>query len=540
MAGFRQPEVPRSQLVLWSERLEDALPADHPVRQLDFLLRCAAFASLFREWENDYVLLEGQPPYHPRDLAALHLYGLLNRLRSSRQLEAACWNRLDVIWLMSGQRPDHATIAAFVTRHAARLRGLKKVVLEAGIRAGLVKLDHTAVDGTNIEANAGRGSVQRLESIERQVARLDELIAAFEVEWEANERREAGLFGAEAPWAPPREGSPAQRMQRLTRQQETLRQALAVIERRRQEAAQAGSSAPQAIAVLSDPDSRVMRDKEGRRKPNYNAQLAVDADSGMILAEQVNDRAEDSGQLTPMLAQVQENCGRLPKEASADSQYNTGPELAQLETRGVTGLLPEVHTRDGQKSRAGQRDAPAAAECAALEALQRGETLADEQWSALPRDGQNYITKEAFVFDAARDEYRCPAGQSLPLLRRRYDASRGGPVLRRQYRGVACADCPHAAACCRNPRRGRIVNRDEYEDHRVRMRARMATPEARQRYALRKRTVEPRIGYLKQQLGVRRFLHRGLAKVSTEWTLVCTAINVGVLLRCWTEVRAVL
>ena len=103
MSRFRTPEVSREQLVLWSQRLDDALPADHPVRMLDLLLRSSAFAETFGAWESEYFLIEGQPPYPPRDLAALYLHGLLNRLRSSRPLESACWNRLDVLWLLSGQ-----------------------------------------------------------------------------------------------------------------------------------------------------------------------------------------------------------------------------------------------------------------------------------------------------------------------------------------------------------------------------------------------------------------------------------------------------
>jgi len=194
MSGFRTPEVSRQQLAMWTERLADALPPDHPVRQVDRLLRSSAFAALFREWEGDYVQIDGQPAYHPRDLAGLYLYGMLNRLRSSRQLQMACWNRLDVIWLMSGQKPDPSTIAAFVTRHAERLRGLKRSVLEVGMRAGLVKLEHAAVDGTNVAADAGRGRVCSQESIERQVARLDEPIAALEAEWAANEKKETGLL----------------------------------------------------------------------------------------------------------------------------------------------------------------------------------------------------------------------------------------------------------------------------------------------------------------------------------------------------------
>ena len=63
---------------------------------------------------------------------------------------------------------------------------------------------------------------------------------------------------------------------------------------------------------------------------------------------------------------------------------------------------------------------------------------------------------------------------------------------------------------------------------------------SRARYALRKQTVEPRFGEIKRVRGVRRFLRRGLEAVRNEWTLVCTAVNVGILLRHWDEVAAVL
>ena len=62
----------------------------------------------------------------------------------------------------------------------------------------------------------------------------------------------------------------------------------------------------------------------------------------------------------------------------------------------------------------------------------------------------------------------------------------------------------------------------------------------RARYRLRRQTVEPRIGQIKHVLGLRRFVRRGLEAVRTEWALACTAVNVGILLKHWEEVAAVL
>lgn len=539
MSGFRQPEVSREQLVLWEHRLEDAIPLDHPVRLMDELLGSDGFAATFRAWELEYDRLTGQPPYHPRDLAGLYLYGMLNRLRSSRQLESACYNRLDVIWLLSGQKPDHSTIAAFVTRHGQSLRKLFRDVLAVGIRAGLIKLEHVATDGTKIEADAGKGSVRSEAKIRSWLGHLDEQIAALEAEWNKNEHQEATLFGEQAPWAPRGNDGRGKRLAKLQRQQARLQEALTELARRQAESA---SGQVKAIASTTDPTSRSMKDKEGRSKPNYNAQLTVDVSKGMIVAEAVNDAADDSGQLTPMLEQTEANCGARPAAASADSQYNTGPELARLEESGIVGYLPDA----GTNSQAGPRKE---AEQAALSAARSGETLSESQWSALPRDANKRIGKSAFVYDRASDTYRCPAGVSLPLLRTSQDSQKkGGVVLRRQY-GFAvrasgppppCAGCPRAASCCRDPAKGRIINRDQYEDHRERLRNRMESDVGRAFYKRRKETVEPRFGQIKHVLGVRRFLRRGLDKVQTEWSLVCTAVNIGILMRNWKEVAAVL
>jgi transposase len=515
--------------------LEDALPLDHPARLFDELLRSAAFAKTFAEWERQYDLREGQPPYHPRDLAGLYLYGMLDRKRSSRQLESACHNQLDLIWLLSGQKPDHSTIAAFVTQHGKMLKQLFRDVLAVGLRAGLVKLEHVAVDGSKIEADAGRGSVRTEAKIRSWLGHVDEKIAALQAEWEQNERQEATLFGDRAPWSPRGGRTPTQQLAGMQRQQERLRRALAEIERRQAESA--GDKPVKAIGSTTDPESRCMKDKEGRVKPNYNTQAAVDAEAGMIVAPAVNDAPEDSGQLTPMLEEAEAYCGRRPTAVSADSQYNTGPELAELEKQGIVGYLPDCTAN----SAAAEQESPETA--AALATARAGNCLSAEQWSALPRNSAGKLDKSAFTYDATGDVYRCPMGHSLTPLRSSRDQKKWGAVIRKQY-GLAadppCAQCPQAAACCRHPAKGRMINRDQYEEHRERLRARMNSAAGRAMYQRRREIVEPRFGYIKHDLGVRRFLRRGLEKVRTEWTVICTAVNVGILLSHWREVTAVL
>jgi transposase len=317
----------------------------------------------------------------------------------------------------------------------------------------------------------------------------------------------------------------------MKRKQERIERCLSAIERRREECA--SSTKPKAIASTTDPDSRVMRDKEGRSKPNYNSQIGTDAEHGVIVAADVNDAVEDSGQLMPMLDEVGANCGRLPDEVSADSQYNTGPDLEALESKGVVGYLPDA----GTNSEVPQETSPA---MEAVEKAHLGEPLSDEEWSALPKE-QKLISKVAFRYDAEADTYVCPAGERLKFLRCTQNRRNWGIARSRQYGGCrACATCARASLCCQNPTKGRTIKRDQHEVYRERVRSRMKEPASRKRYALRKQTVEPRIGQIKHVQGVRRFLRRGLDAVRHEWTLACMAVNVGILLRHWKEVEAVL
>src|SRR5690348_4575167 len=99
----------REQMVVFSHRLDDALPKDHPVRPVDGILGRLDWTA----WEACYHGQLGQPPIHPRVVAGAILYGLLTRIRSSRGLEEAVQVRLDFLWLVEGHSIDHSTFSKF-------------------------------------------------------------------------------------------------------------------------------------------------------------------------------------------------------------------------------------------------------------------------------------------------------------------------------------------------------------------------------------------------------------------------------------------
>lgn len=520
MSGFREPELPRDQLMLWGQRLDDAIPAGHPVRTVQTILWSAVFDEVFAEWERRYAQMIGRPAYHPRYLAALFIYGCMIRERSSRQLEAACGNRIDVMWLMEGQRPDHSTIAEFVQRHKEDLRGLFKRVLKVAREAGLLTGELGAVDGTKVWAHASRESVHSAAWLQQEEAKLEGVVKAIEAEYAANEGRMGPLLEEIKEG-----GRPEERRRRAQQRQARVQAALAKLAER------GGGQAGRVNAdSVTDPESRPMKDKAGQTRPCYNAQVAVDGALGLVTAVAVNDAAGDEGQLTPLVAQTAENTGARPAGVTADSQYNTGPELAAAEAARVTTYLPD----NGKRGVGPAREVREAAE-----RIRRGEELSAAELERLKELGGGQLPKELFTYEATSDVYICPRGERLRCEGQERARRSWGEIETRRYGGAACGDCPWRGYCCGAKTKSRSIMRDEYEPQRERLRGRMETEEGRQVYARRAPLVERVFGHVKGQWGVRQFLRRGVAGVRAEWTLLMTAYNLRLLLSHAAAVLAV-
>jgi hypothetical protein len=110
--------------------------------------------------------------------------------------------------------------------------------------------------------------------------------------------------------------------------------------------------APKAQKNFTDPESRIMKSKDGFVQA-YNAQIAVDAEAQIIVAQAVVQNATDSGQLLPMIDAVEANLGARPAEASADAGYCSDANLAGLEARDIDGYVATGRARDAAKGKDG-------------------------------------------------------------------------------------------------------------------------------------------------------------------------------------------
>jgi len=142
--------------------------------------------------------------------------------------------------------------------------------------------------------------------------------------------------------------------------------------------------------------------------------------------------------------------------------------------------------------------------------------IAQAQREHLARRGGK-LGRAAFVYDAQNDQYHCPMGVALLPVRKEKSGTR--------YPCPGKAGCPMGDQCAKDTSAARSVVRDPYQDQRETVGRRMATPEGRAVYRKRAPVVEGAFARLKQGMGIRRFLMRGLAKVRTEWNWICASYN---------------
>jgi transposase len=511
-----QAPLRRDQILLFSPTLDESIGDDHPVRLLDEIL-CVQNWS---DWEVEYDGTRGRPPIPPRIMAGVILYGLMRGIRSSRILEYLCRHSLDYIWLVEGRTIDYSTLCRFRTRFRKPLKGLFREVGRLAMRMGLVRLLEVAFDGTRVKANASRFHTWTAEKLQ---SALKELEALFEQALAESERADAASREAEtaSPAALPVElaTAPARR----AKLQELLAEAQAADEARRGRGVDSPNKPVQ--FPQADPDATVMPNKEGGYAPNYTPLAATDGQAGLIVDCDVVAEPHEESQTLATVDRIQENFGCKPAKFLADTQHGTGENLSGMEQRQVEFFTPVEASQpaDGNPAR---REDPRQA-------------VAEADWPKLPRNGRKRLAKSCFVYDEPTDCYYCPLGRVLRAEEMREEQRNAATAKIRVYRCHDCANCP-LAAVCRDPnaKRGRTVQRDQYEPSRERMARKMNSPEGQATYARRMHMAETPFGHIKWVMGVRQFLLRGLEKVRSEWLWVCTAYNLKKLLRHAVPLRA--
>lgn len=247
---------------------------------------------------------------------------------------------------------------------------------------------------------------------------------------------------------------------------------------------------------LTDADSRLMRTREGTQQYSYNAQAVADEKRGVLVSADVTREETDHHQMSAQLAQAEETTGSPAASAVADAGYFDGAELSLAEKQGrqVVVAVPERYN-ENQYCRA---------------------------------DSAYHVS--AYAYDEKSDSFVCPQGGRL----RRCGSKSNDTVL---YECECFTRCAYRHECTRSRTR-KVVTVSRYHASIRRQRERQTTPEAQVMLRRRGSLIEPIFGTIKQHLGFRRFLVRGIANVQAQWHLVCCIHNLRKLYRyCGMGVR---
>src|ERR1700719_1698708 len=353
------------QTLLLPPNVRDFVPKDHVSRFIVGLVRESLDLKAIM---GSYGSGLGQPPFDPRMMVSLLLHGYASGLYSSRRIARACCERNDFVMIVALDPPDFRTISDFRKRHLKALGELFLQVLKLCETAGLVKLGHVALDGTKIKANASKHKAMSYERMAKRAAELEAEVARWLAVAEATDAAEDKLYGADKTGAemPDWVADKTRRAERIRQAKAELEaeaKALAQAKLKAAAAAQAQREAegrkkpgrpaaapstapdPKAQKNFTDPESRIMKSKDGFVQA-YNAQIAVDGQAQVIVAQEVTQSGVDSGQLVPMIDATKTNLGRYPAQASADAGYCSEGNLEALENRDIDGYVATGRARD--------------------------------------------------------------------------------------------------------------------------------------------------------------------------------------------------
>ena len=277
----------------------------------------------------------GMPPYHPRLMLKILLYGYAIGVRSSRKLEERLAADINFMFLAGQARPDHKTIAEFRRRHLATFEGLFLDALRLCRAAGLAKLGRVAIDGTKVKANASKHKAMSYGRMAEREAGLTAEVQRILAEAEAVDAAEDQLYGdARGDELPP---ELRRRETRLAR----IRAAKAALEAEARERTGDPDAVPDAKAQrnFTDPESRIMLSKPDGWIYGYNPQLAVDDGHQVIVATSLSADPTDTAALPALVDQIETNTGRRPGKVLADAGYASDDNLAHLAERGIDAYV---------------------------------------------------------------------------------------------------------------------------------------------------------------------------------------------------------
>lgn len=396
----------RTQIHIFPVSLDASIDPDNDVRTIDLFvdslrLKDLGFRVDFQE--------NGRPAYHPSDLIKLYLYGYLNKVRSSRDLEKECKRNIEVMWLLNSLQPDHNTISNFRRDNPRAIKKVFRATVQMAKHFKLIGGRLLAGDSTKFRAQNSKKNNFNQRKVQRHTAYID------------NKLDEYNKKLSEA------DGDEKQEIEENIDKQNKRKNEYKQIEKQLKETGETQVS-------TSDPESRQMMVRNQISEVAYNVQTTVDAKHNIPIDYKVTN-TNDSRAMGNMLQRAKSIMGDNNFTALYDKGYHTGSEFDIAEKLGI-----EVMVAIPAKSGSSQAPDPA-------------------------------YNLDKFIYDEQSNCYTCPQGQVMTTNGNWHKAKSG--AMFQQYKTRLCKQCPVRPQCTRSAENGKVIQRRKYaqniEDNKLRI-----------------------------------------------------------------------
>ena len=501
------------QISLLPPSLEELIPEGHLVRVVNAMLDRIDLTPLRVHYKGG-----GASSYHPRMMLKVLVYAYSEKIYSSRRIAKALRENVNFMWISGGNQPDHRTINGF--RSGALKEVIREVfasVVELLAEGEYVKLENYFVDGTKIEANANAHKVvwakrtkkyksKLQEKIETLLDEIDRINEEEEAEYGEKDLEEMGGKGGIR--SEKLKEKMAELNERLRQQpkDKQLKKAVKTLEKdplprlekyEEQEAVLDGRNS----YSKTDPDASSLRMKEDRAaqkplpRPGYNIQNGTEGQ--FIIGFSLHQGAGDPGCFIPHMEAQKFPKNKMPKHAVGDAAYGSEENYAWLEKHQIGNYLKYNRFHKEQHP-------PRKPEL---------------------RERERFVSAN-FPYDQEKDEFTCPAGHPMSYRETRPYKTRNGYLSERRFYGCdQCQTCPLKPQCTKAKGNRRIQVSFKLRAYQQQARENLLSEQGIELRKKRAVDVETPFGNIKQNMGYRRFLLRGLKKVEIEWGLVCMAHN---------------
>ncbi|GGJ77885.1 transposase [Anoxybacillus voinovskiensis] len=480
--------------------IADLIPPDNMAHVVHEMVECIPMEAFLPYYKGG-----GTSSYHPKMMTKIILYAYTQKMYHGREIARQLEVHLPLMWLSGFQKPDFRSINRF---RSERMKGLMddlfREMITLLVADGYVNMEDYFVDGTKIEANANpytfvwRKSAEKYQ--EKLQANVDQLIAQIDAIVEEENAEEI-------------DASPAFTSKEIREKTEEWEKRLEVepdnrplkkaVKKMKKDYLPRSEKYELQLQVCgdrnsyskTDEDAAFMRLKEdhmrnGQLKPAYNVQ--VGSSDPFILGYSLHQRPGDTRCLLPHLETVQEKYGVVPKRVTADAVYGSEENYVKLEEKNISAFI-KYNTYEKENTRKVKKN---------------------------PHHPQNW------TYNQEEDVWICANGKKLVRTRTSKQTTESGYTsVIHHYQCHECERCPFRSACTTS-KYGRTMQWNPvYHEQKQKARERLESEEGQARYRQRQTDIESVFGQIKQNRGFRRFVLRGLQKISIEWGLICTAHN---------------